>query len=70
MIEREHLPRYAAGTPVVDCGRNGRVVDVRDGVEDDELVYDVEFEDDQVVPYPDTELELGIVDGTIRVGAP
>lgn len=70
MMDREYLFRYGTDTRVIDCGREGRIVDVYDGVEDDELVYDVEFDDGEVVPYPDTELELGIVDGTIRVGAP
>lgn len=57
---------YPEGTQIIDCGDQGEIIDTPD---DDQAVYEVEFEDGETVPYPPSEIELGIIDGTIRVKA-
>lgn len=58
---------YTEGTRILDCGDRGEIVDV---AEDDEPIYTVKFEDGETVVYPASEIEIGIVDGTIRVRPP
>lgn len=55
----------AEGATVVDCGDEGTVEDVRR--EQGTTVYEIHFEDGSRFDLPESELELGIADGTIQV---
>lgn len=57
--------RFQEGSELIDCGSRFTVRDVRD--EDGNIVYDVEFEDGKDMSILASEVELGIIDGTIQV---
>lgn len=59
---------FPVGATIIDCGDKGEIVDAREHDEEGH-VYDIEWEDADSVTYPHSEIELGIVDGTIGVYA-
>lgn len=67
VIFREVGPRpvYSEGTKIVDCGDEGVIEEVRDV--EDTVVYDIRFDDGDEASLPASEIEIGIVDGTIKV---